>query len=609
MYSRFSSGDPSILIPATSLFLLFPPIAILFLLLYLNFLHPRLFTWRLSVVTWCNTLLPCTSLGFSFLFFSFLFFSFLFFSIIHFRHINSLLLSLFHSSTPNTMFVFEKFVDQTKAQLAGLPFTRPMSRRRRYISKLGILIALAIATITLVLHIPPHRRLLDLPLGLGTIRIGPHKQRTCPSHIQYLQQPQYNLTRQVNFQRICIVANRSNNVNRHEVANVTSASIASGQTVDLEHGCLSAGKHGHDTFECDQTIKLDVSHPNPSVDLSDILFVVATKLDRLMDSLPQFSHWLGGTNARLLAVVTESEHGGLNLHHVRRAYAAAGVHLIATKPYNAAEHVNVLHFTMIRDAVPHLKSATRWMTIIDDDTFFPSLYSIRRVLDQYDARMPMYVGGMSEHDVARSIFGHMGFGGAGVFLSVPLVAMLEPKIDECFTITGTREGDGMLKACIDHVGGPGLTHIDGLHQMDIRDDPSGFFESGLQPLSLHHWKSWYDAPVLAMAQVTKFCGDCFMHRWRIGDNAVFSNGYSLAVYPDGTDDIDFDKLEATWPHAGDDEYSSLGSFRSALPSEKKKSYTLMDSQGLHGRNELRQVYINENIGQLDDIIEMHWSFH
>lgn len=378
--------------------------------------------------------------------------------------------------------------------------------------------------------------------------------------------------------------------------------------MDLEHGCWSVGQNRQHTSRCDRTISLDVSHPYPSVDMSDILFVVATKLDRLMDSLSEFSHWLGGTNARLLAVVAETENNDLILDNVVRAYAAAGVHLVASKPYNAAEDVNVLHFTMIRDAFPHLNSATSWMSIIDDDTFFPSLYSIRRVLNQHDARTPMYLGAASEHDVARYIFGHMGFGGAGIFLSKPLIAMLVPKIDECFQVAATRQGDGMLKACIDHVGGPGLTELDGLHQMDIRDDPSGFFESGLQPLSLHHWKSWYNAPVVAMTQVTKFCGDCFMHRWRIGDNAVFSNGYSLAVYANGTDNIDLGKIEATWPCAGDAEYSSLGSFRTPLQSESKKSYMLIDSQALRGDNELRQVYINKKEGQLDDVLEMHWSF-
>jgi len=38
------------------------------------------------------------------------------------------------------------------------------------------------------------------------------------------------------------------------------------------------------------------------------------------------------------------------------------------------------------------------------------------------------------------------------------------------------------------------------------DDMRGFFESGVEPLNLHHWKSWYYEPVLEMAKATAFCG-------------------------------------------------------------------------------------------------------
>lgn len=38
------------------------------------------------------------------------------------------------------------------------------------------------------------------------------------------------------------------------------------------------------------------------------------------------------------------------------------------------------------------------------------------------------------------------------------------------------------------------------------EDMRGFFESGVEPLNLHHWKSWYHEPVVEMAKATAFCG-------------------------------------------------------------------------------------------------------
>lgn len=76
---------------------------------------------------------------------------------------------------------------------------------------------------------------------------------------------------------------------------------------------------------------------------------------------------------------------------------------------------------------------------------------------------------------------------------------------------------------------------------------SGFFESGVQPLNLHHWKSWYHEPVVKMAVAAKFCGSCILQRWLFNADTVFSNGYSIVIYPtDVLKTIDLDKTEHTW---------------------------------------------------------------
>jgi hypothetical protein len=42
--------------------------------------------------------------------------------------------------------------------------------------------------------------------------------------------------------------------------------------------------------------------------------------------------------------------------------------------------------------------------------------------------------------------------------------------------------------------------------MDFMSDANGFFESGIQALNIHHWKSWFHEPVTKMALAAKFCG-------------------------------------------------------------------------------------------------------
>lgn len=142
---------------------------------------------------------------------------------------------------------------------------------------------------------------------------------------------------------------------------------------------------------------------------------------------------------------------------------------------------------------------------------------------------------------------------------------------------------------------------------------SGFFESGVQPLNLHHWKSWYHEPVVKMAAAAKFCGDCFLQRWQFGTDTLLSNGYSIVVYPPGSlANIDLDRTEQTWNNIYGDvnpEYDfTIGPLRDRMGEGEKKSYTLVDTE-ISNHGVMKQLYIwkgNREAGGLDEVVELIW---
>ena len=82
-------------------------------------------------------------------------------------------------------------------------------------------------------------------------------------------------------------------------------------------------------------------------------------------------------------------------------------------------------------------------------------------------------------------------------------------------------------------------------------DSAGFYEQGVAPLSLHHFKGgiWHEAKEHRSAMA---CGeDCFLMRFQKKDNYIISNGFSVAHYPKG---IDFNvrQMERTFGAAPND---------------------------------------------------------
>jgi hypothetical protein len=425
----------------------------------------------------------------------------------------------------------------------------------------------------------------------------------CIPELEYLKKSELGLSESIVLTRRCVRPIWSTRVDRDEVANITRPLFMHKLPVNL-----SSCSHV-DFVPCDH-LTLRVPPPYPEKRYPQFLFGVATSSGRLADSLAPFAHWLSGSGAKLFAVVTDAAYDStVNIAELESLFAAQDIDATFVKPHNDSLSVSELHFTMIHDLLNQTTLKTKWIGILDDDTFFPSLYTLSQELAKFDHKVPAYLGALSEDFRAIMSFGFMAFGGAGVFLTVPLAEELDPYIDRCLEEASIAEGDTILRDCIYAHTHTKLSRVKGLYQQDMMTDVSGFFESGLRPLSLHHWKSWYFAPVDKMAAVTGLCGDCFLQRWRFSDDTVFTNGYSVAVYRDGVQNLDLDRMEGTWQDPDRAYDFSIGPLRPKMGSDEKKAYVLSDVEVLD-TGAFRQVYVfrgDQDEDELDEVIELLWE--
>lgn len=387
---------------------------------------------------------------------------------------------------------------------------------------------------------------------------------------------------------------------------------------------------GMDPFleHCMPPLSLEVSpFPNrQSVDASNMLFGMSTFLNRLEDSIPFLERWLAHTGAKLFVIVVNSEEDRKPDKKKMRSLQAhmhdLGIQSTLIGPLDKNDDMAQRYFSIVKLLYSKREKRTQWMGIVDDDAFFPSMHSLIDMLGHYDPRQQQYVGGISEEWWSVVLYGLMAFGGAGVFLSLPMAAVIESNYNACRSQSGSSAGDIRIKECIQWHSHVRLTPIPALHQMDVSGDLSGVYESGWRPLSLHHWKAdWWDDkrrdrwfPLPAMHLVADICGECFLQRWRFGDNTVLSNGYSIATYAHGISKEALRKPEHTWlgPRKVPDTFNpgyvhSIGELRAPLKLEEEKvQFLFLDAEVVEGG--VRQYYLHKGLGgELDTLVELVWN--
>jgi hypothetical protein len=274
------------------------------------------------------------------------------------------------------------------------------------------------------------------------------------------------------------------------------------------------------------------------------------------------------------------------------------------------------------------RESRKFFTLVDDDTFFPAMSELLHTLSKYDPEYPYYIGTFTER--ANWLVEHQApyaYGGGGIFLTAPVARQIVQmpcleKNEAGRYLLDADQGDRLLYNCLRQNTEIRVTYLPLLYQEDQFGDPSGFYESGRQPLSLHHYKSWHSFLPGKAHFVVDACGeDCLFQRWQFNDNFILSNGYSVAEYPKG---IDFDTglMEGTFDMGGEEEMATnlayvFGSLRKSLSrTGRKRAWELLDSTR-EGAGWVKQVYVKrrgdrrwavdgEEGPENDSIIVLEW---
>jgi hypothetical protein len=353
------------------------------------------------------------------------------------------------------------------------------------------------------------------------------------------------------------------------------------------------------TAICPAAINVEVPFSPGSVEASHLDFAISTSADRLMDAMDAFEHWAGGNNARIFALIEP-------LADTRRIQRKAQALGLALHLLESGEDYEKRYSSLVTILSDNAREETKWSCIMDDDTFFPSMPRLVDMLSRYDETKPYWIGGLTESQAQMAMFGIIAYGGAGMFLSRPMLHKLQDVWGECDALN--EHGDGKIAHCIYQHTSTKLTIEPRLHQLDLFADASGFFEaSRSMPVSLHHWKSYFQADMVKLSAVSSICGnECLLRQWRFADGWILTNGYSVIQYSDKSTDTRV--MEKTWDdlNGSTDEsfISALGPLRGKDPN--KISYRLEDT--ITEQGQVRQFYIHRSglESSNDHILELVW---
>jgi hypothetical protein len=407
------------------------------------------------------------------------------------------------------------------------------------------------------------------------------------------------------------------------------------QTVNTDY----PNNYGHET--CLEPLRVPVSQsPFPATgNLSDFMFGVSTTFKRFSadktSPVNEWTYWLtdgkgksnGGKLVLLLLDASEDQ--------IREAKTILTQRGIDVDVYHSDSRMEmaVRYLTLVPTLYNHPERPNKkWLVTCDDDTFFPSVHALTKKFEDYDPSEMLYVGTLSEDVNNVDRHGSQAFGGAGVFLSVPLAQQVTNDYETCKTDDKIREansgwgpqGDILLRKCIYENTDVRLSVMRGLYQLDLYGDPSGFYEAGLQPLSLHHFKGggWHSALPWQYTKIAHVCGeDCTLQRFQTADDFIISTSFSIAHYPKG---VNFNRaqMERTFAAAPQDKGWNLDYVfdpqrPSLLKTGRKISWDLQDSR-VNDDNTVSQTYVRkaddwrwvdqngEPMSKNDGVIELVW---
>jgi hypothetical protein len=465
------------------------------------------------------------------------------------------------------------------------------------------------------------------------------KYESCEEHLGWLDT--YKFTNPIQYVSRDIVTVPVEDLGRPSLTVMEQPLLGEFTTIDL------ASSQVLKSDKCLPPLALEVPRVlTRPADASNMIFGLQTTIGRLKKTVKHLARWLPNTGARLYAIVIESESetdgkwdrkpaDNAEMAALEKEFHDLGMNVSVIHPVTTSDSFSQRYFSLGSVMYQARNDQTEWVVYIDDDTFFPSMHDLQLMLQRHDPKKPWYIGSLSEDWWAVDHYGLMGFGGAGIFLSVAMAKTLDKHTENCKAHLRTSAGDISVMDCIYQHSAVKLTHIPELHQVDMHGDLSGFYESGREILSLHHWKegsaAGYKLEMEKMHLVADICDDCFLRRWQFNNEILLSNGFSITQYPQGhltgkkpggvlgtgvggvVDAVDLEKMEHTWA----DEIRVTHSLEPARPKMEdniKTSYKLLDSMWIDSDPErhmqhdtVRQVYFKEGgEGEKDTVMVLNW---
>ncbi|PFH60378.1 hypothetical protein XA68_11080 [Ophiocordyceps unilateralis] len=379
-------------------------------------------------------------------------------------------------------------------------------------------------------------------------------------------------------------------------------------------------------------VQVPVSDLPSTVNASDFMFGISTTYQRLNESRPDiiddWKYWLtdgSGLSNGAKLYLTLLDASDEQLRDVRVLLRQAGIDASVDRSQDRDMPVRYINL------VPHLyrqedSRLRKWLVLCDDDTFFPSMHSLVQRLSSFDHTRELYIGTLSEDVGAVERHGSQAFGGAGVFLSLPMAKRIAESIGSCASMDKVNEagwqGDKLLRNCIYENSDTRLVLLPDLWQLDIRGDPSGFYEWGQKPLSLHHYRGggWHTARPAQFSKIAYVCGeDCILQRFQTADNFILS-GHSVAYYPAGIT-FDTSQVERTFGALQEKSWNFDFVFGPQRPPLKSRGHKVAwEIQGSEVRPDgsVLQTYLrkkdrvrwegvgSQQMGELDSVVELLW---
>lgn len=466
-------------------------------------------------------------------------------------------------------------------------------------------------------------QILSNPPPIHSESTGQDNQGGCSGNLTRLKD--LDLKFPVKYARRDIIVKFNPDLSRASLTQIDAPLLSDVQIVDPVESPNS------ELEQCPPPLVLEVpAVPRITAKAPHILFGISTYLERMEDSIPHLQRSLAYTHARLFILTVkhgEATPSSKEMQALEDRMRTLGIDAtVIGAPKNSL--MQLRYFSLVKILYEHKESGTRWISLLDDDTFLPSMHALVDTLDSYDSSKEWYLGAMSEDWWSVMVYGMMSFGGGGTFLSMPLAAQMNAYYHTCMSESFAQQGDIRVFECITSHTTTKLQPVPGLHQMDLGGELSGFYESGRLPLSLHHWKTgWHfeqkpeqralnTYPMAKMHLVSDVCGDCFLQRWQFGSDTILSNGFSISTYPDHqvlaelVNNNDIDKIEDTFMPTREVNSFMKGYEHSIAPLrprvESKIQYKFLDAKVEDGG--VRQYYIHRALNkEPDTVYEIFWT--